>query len=115
MKPLITDDHRAQLLDNGAAAARGEKRDPLPVVKLFTLDAHATWLLTELSPADGDTAFGLIDLGIGAPELGHVRLSVLEGIRGPQNLAVVRDLHFTPRRRLSEYAQLAQADGSIND
>ncbi|MFP5429286.1 MAG: DUF2958 domain-containing protein, partial [Gammaproteobacteria bacterium] len=44
MKPLITDEQRAQLLDNGAAAARGEKRDPLPVVKLFTLDAHATWL-----------------------------------------------------------------------
>ena len=115
MTPLITGDHRDQLLDNGAAAARGEKRDPLPVVKLFTLDAHATWLLTELDPDDGDTAFGLFDLGMGTPELGHVRLSVLEGIRGPQNLAVVRDLHFTPKRRLSEYAALARADGSIND
>lgn len=115
MKPLIADDHRAQLLDNGAAAARGEKRDPLPVVKLYTLDAHATWLLTELDPDDGDTAFGLIDLGIGTPELGHVRLSVLEGIRGPRNLAVARDPHFTPKRQLSEYARLARADGSIND
>ena len=115
MKPLITDEQRAQLLDNGAAAARGEQRDSFPIVKLFTLDAHATWLLTELNPDDGDTAFGLIDLGIGAPELGHVRLSVLEGIRGPQNLAVVRDLHFTPKRRLSEYVRLARTDGSIND
>ena len=115
MKPLITDEHRAQLQDNGAAAARGERRDPFPVVKLFTLDAHATWLLTELSPDDGDTAFGLIDLGIGTPELGRVRLSMLESIRGPENLAVVRDPHFTPRRRLSEYVLLAQADGSIND
>ena len=115
MKPLITDDHRARLLDNGAAAARGEKRDPLPVVKLFTLDAHATWLLTELDPSDGDTAFGLCDLGMGMPALGHVKLSVLEGIRGPRNLAVARDPHFTPRRRLSEYARLARADGSITD
>ena len=115
MTPLTTDDHRAQLLDNGAAAARGEKRDPLPVVKLFTLDAHATWLLTELDPDDGDTAFGLCDLGMGAPELGHVRLSVLEDIRGPRNLLVARDLHFTPKRRLSEYVGLARADGSIND
>jgi hypothetical protein len=115
MKPLITDDHRIQLLDNGAAAARGEKRDPLPVVKLYTPDTHATWLLTELDPADGDTAFGLCDLGMGAPELAHVRLSVLEGILGPRNLAVTRDLHFTPKRRLSEYARLARADGSIND
>lgn len=115
MKPLITDDHRAQLLDNGAAAACGVQRDPLPVVKLFTLDAHAIWLLTELDPNDGDTAFGLLDLGMGMPELGHVKLSVLEGIRGPRNLAVARDLNFTPKRRLSEYVRLAQTDGSIND
>jgi hypothetical protein len=115
MKPLITDEQRAQLLDNGAAAARGEQRDPFPVVKLLALDAHATWLLTELNTDDGDTAFGLIDLGVGTPALCHVRLSVLQGIRGPENLSVVRDLHFTPRRRLSEYVRLAQADGSIND
>ena len=115
MKPLITDAQRVQLLDNGAAAARGERRDPLPVVKLFTLDAHATWLLTELDPSDGDTAFGLCDLGMGMPALGHVKLSVLEGIRGPRNLAVSRDLQFTAKRRLSEYARLADADGSIND
>jgi len=115
MKNLITDNLRLQLLHNGAAAARGEKRDPLPVVKLFTPDAHATWLLTELDPDDGDTAFGLCDLGMGMPELGCVRLSDLEGIRGPLNLPVERDLHFTPKRRLSEYAALARADGSIND
>ena len=115
MKKLITDNHRAQLLDNGAAAARGEERDPLPVVKLYTPDAHATWLLTELDPCDGDTAFGLCDLGVGVPELGHVRLSILESVRGPTNLPIARELHFTPRRRLSEYALLASADGSIND
>ncbi len=115
MKPLITDAQRVQLLENGAAAACGEQCDPLPVVKLFTLDAHATWLLTELDPDDGDTAFGLIDLGMGTPQLGHVRLSVLEGIRGPRNLAVVCDLHFTPKHRLSEYVRMAEADGSIND
>lgn len=115
MKSLVTDAHRARLLENGAAAARGEERDPLPVVKLYTPDAHATWLLTELDPADGDTAFGLRDLGIGVPELGHVKLSDLHRIRGPKNLPVERDLHFQPKRRLSEYARLAQADGSIND
>ncbi len=115
MNPLITDAERVQLLNNGAAAARGEQRDPLPVVRLFTPDAHAIWLLTELDPDDGDTAFGLLDLGMGRPELGHVKLSVLGGIRGPRNQAVVRDLHFTPQRRLSEYVRQARADGSIND
>ena len=115
MKKLITDDHRVQLLDNGAAAARGEQRDPLPVVRLFTPDAHATWLLTELDPADSDTAFGLCDLGMGTPDLGHVRLSDLESICGPMNLPVERDLYFKPKRRLSECIERARADGSIND
>jgi hypothetical protein len=115
MKMLITDEQRAQLLVNGQAHVEGRQLDPQPVVKLFTPDAHATWLLTELDPIDGDTLFGLCDLGLGVPELGTVRLSDLAAIRGPQNLPVERDLHFTPRRTLSEYVRLAKADGSIND
>lgn len=115
MTPLITDDHRGQLLDNGAAAARGEQRDPLPVVKLFTLDAHATWLLSELDPEDGDTAFGLCDLGIGMPELGKVRISDLASIVGPLKLPVERDLYFVAKRTLSDYARLARINGSIID
>lgn len=112
---LITDEQRVELLDNGAAAAKGEERDPLPVVKLFTPDAHATWLLTEIDPQDGDTAFGLCDLGLGGPELGYVRISELESIHGPLKLPVERDLHFKPERTLSEYAQLARANGVIKD
>ena len=42
-------------------------------MKLFTPDANATWLLTELDPVEPDRAFGLCDLGLGYPELG-VRL-----------------------------------------
>jgi hypothetical protein len=95
--------------------AQGHAIDPVPVVKLFTPDAHATWLLTELDPNDGDTAAGLIDLGMGAPELGTVRISDLEAIRGPRDLPVYRDRYFTARFTLSEYTRRAQADGSIND
>lgn len=112
---LITDTQRRELLANGTAHADGQEFDPLPIVKLFTPDAHATWLLTELDPEDDDTAFGLCDLGMGSPELGYVKLSDLHSIRGPMNLPVERDLHFIPRRRLSEYATRARADGSIND
>ena len=115
MNTLLTDDIRAQLLENGAATVRGERPDPMPVVRLFTPDAHAIWLLTELDPADGDTAFGLIDLGMGMPCLGHVRISDLEDIRGPRDLAVLCDPHFRPKRRLSQYTHLAQVEGSIND
>jgi len=115
VKKLITDEEREQLLANAAARARGQAIDPLPVVKLFTPDAHATWLLTELDPIDGDTAYGLCDLGLCMPALGTVRLSDLETIRGPRNLPVLRDLHFNPRFTLSEYTRRAQADGSVND
>jgi hypothetical protein len=38
---LTTADERARLLANGAAHAAGQSIDPLPVVRLFTPDAHA--------------------------------------------------------------------------
>lgn len=115
VKKLVSDEERARLLANGGARAQGQAIDPLPVVKLFTPDAHATWLLTEIDPADGDTAFGLCDLGLCTPAPDTVRLSDLEAIRGPRNLPIQRDLHFTPRFTLSEYTRRAQADGSISD
>lgn len=115
MTPLITADERTRLLANGLARAAGQDTDPLPVVRLFTPDAHATWLLASLDPADGDTAHGLIDLGIGMPALGTVKLSDLAAIVGPRQQRVMRDRYFQPVRRLSEYLRLAEDNGSITD
>ena len=112
---FITLEQRAQLLANAQAYAAGHLRDPEPVARLFTPDAHATWLLATLDPNDGDTAWGLIDLGIGMPALGTVKLSDLAEIVGPQNRPVLRDLYFRATRPLSEYVRLAQLDGSIPD
>lgn len=60
---LMTKAHRAQLAQNGIAQRqapdRGEYIDFPPVEKFFTLDTGATWLLTEVYPADLDIAFGL--------------------------------------------------------
>lgn len=78
-------------------------------------DAHVTWLLVSLDPADGDTAYGLIDLGIGMPALGTVKLSDLTGIVGPRKLPVRRDRYFRAVRPLSEYVRLAQENGAITD
>ena len=112
---LTTATERAQLLANGSARAAGQNIDPMPVVRLFTPDAHATWLLAALDPADGDTAWGLIDLGIGMPTLGTVKLSDLANIAGPQQRPIMRDLYFHATRTLSMYVQLAQRDGSVPD
>jgi hypothetical protein len=114
-QPLTTADQRVQLLANGKTRAAGQAIDPLPVVRLFTPDAHVTWLLATLDPADGDTAWGLIDLGIGMPELGTVKLSDLAAIVGPDQKPVLRDLYFRASQPLSEYVRLAQRDGSIPD
>src|SRR3546814_21182662 len=108
-------DERTRLLATGQARAAGQDSDPLPVVRLFTPDAHATWLLAALDPADGDTAWGLIDLGIGMPGLGHVKLSDLASIVGPRKQPVMRDRYFRPVRLLSEYLRRAGDDGSTTD
>lgn len=110
---LITDDIRARLLANGEAAKTASNHDPKPVVKLFTPDAGATWLLTELDPADPDIAFGLCDLGLGFPELGTVSIAEIETVRGALGLPVERDLSFEADRSLSAYADLAYEAGRI--
>ena len=115
---LLTDALREMLLANGRAQrpVRGTEAeiDFAPVVKLFTSDAGATWLLTELDPDEPDIASGLCDLGVGCPELGSVRVSELETLRGALGLRVERDLFFVPDRTISAYAGEAMRLGSIH-
>jgi hypothetical protein len=110
---LIPTHLRDQLLANGAKSAAGEDIDPVPVVKLFTPDANATWLLTELDPDRPSIAYGLADLGLGCPELGSVSLQEISAIRGPMGLSVERDEHYVETRPLSELAKLARNAGCI--
>ena len=109
---LMTKAHREQLEKNGIAQRQARDRreyiDFPPVVKLFTPDAGATWLLSEVYPDDPDIAFGLCDLGVGFPEVGDVRISEIEAVRGPWGLPVERDRHFLPKKPLSAYAREAR-------
>ena len=114
---LLTETIREKLVANG------RKQDPVrgaddeidfrPVVKLFTPDAACTWLLTEIDPEDHDISFGLCDLGMGTPELGSVRISELESVRGPLGLPVERDRYFEADRTLSAYADEARVHGRV--
>jgi hypothetical protein len=111
MTTLITPDQRAQLLANGRESLQNPGFDPVPVVKLFTPDAGATWLLTEIDPDHHDHAFGLCDLGLGYPELGWVSLAELVAVRGRLGLPVERDRCFRADKSISAYARVArQAD-----
>ncbi len=100
----------ASLAEDGRACA-----DFIPVVKLFTPDANCTWLLTELDPEEPDIAFGLCDLGMGFPELGSVRISELESVRGKLGLPVERDRYFVPCHCLSVYARAALNAATITE
>ena len=108
---LITTAQHQQLLENGrqqqALMGTDEERDFMPVVKLFTPDANATWLLTEIDPDEPDLAFGLCDLGLGFPELGSVSLTELSRVRGRLGLPIERDRGFKADKTLSAYATLA--------
>lgn len=113
---LLNDTQRQQLIDNflfnETVRGSSEEVDYRPVVKLFTPDGSATWLLSELEPST-DIAFGLCDLGFGCPELGSVSLRELEDARGPLGLPIERDLYFSPDGTLSEYAKKARIAGRI--
>jgi hypothetical protein len=87
--------------------------DPAPVVKFFNPLGAATWLATELYD-DGDTLFGLADLGFGCPELGCFSLSELAGIRLSFGLQIERDIGFSTSFSLSVWADTARRAGSIS-
>jgi Protein of unknown function (DUF2958) len=101
---LMPDDIRARLLANGATE---EESDHIPVVKFFDPCGPATWIITEMMPDDPDILFGLCDLGMDYPELGTVRLSELQSVRGKLGLGIERDLLFRPRFTLSAFAEAA--------
>ncbi|MDE0095041.1 MAG: DUF2958 domain-containing protein [Gammaproteobacteria bacterium] len=100
---LITKKQREKLLENG----KNRPDDPRPVIKLFDPTGAATWLFTELDE-DGDTLFGLADLGFGFPELGYCRLEEISALRGRFGLGIERDLHFKAKHPLSTYAEAAR-------
>lgn len=108
---LMTDGIKARLLVNG----RDEGQDHKPVVKFFDPCGAATWLITEMSAEDNDILFGLCDLGMGFPELGYVRLSELEGVKGRLGLGIERDLHFEGRFPISVYAEAVRQAGGITE
>lgn len=113
---LLTPELRFALCANDisrrACDGEDERFDPPPVVKLFNPVGAATWLATELAE-DGDTLFGLADLGFGCPELGYFSLSEIAAVRLPYGLFIERDLSFETRFPLSVWTETARRAGSI--
>jgi Protein of unknown function (DUF2958) len=106
---LLTPDLRAALIANGQTNG-----DHVPVVKFFSPVGAATWLFSGLD-ADGDSLFGLCDLGFGCPELGSASLSEIAAVTLPLGLTIERDLCFEGRFPLTIYAEAARLRGSITE
>ncbi|AHE55580.1 DUF2958 domain-containing protein [Sphingomonas sanxanigenens] len=109
---LLTPELHAALRVNADRSAASD-HDPVPVVKFFSPMGAATWLATELY-VDGDTLFGLADLGFGCPELGCFSLSELASMRLPFGLRIERDIGFSTTVSLSVWADTARRAGSIS-
>jgi Protein of unknown function (DUF2958) len=103
---LLTNDLRERLLANGLE--RGA--DHVPVVKFFNPLGEGVWLASELD-ADGDTLFGLADLGY--PELGSFSLEELTSTVLPFGMGIERDILFTGDFPISVWAEAAREAGSI--
>lgn len=106
---LLTPPLREHLLVNASS-----NDDHAPVVRLFAPTGAACWLFSELD-SDGDTLFGLCDLGFGFPELGYASLSEIAAVRLPLGLRIERDLHFEAAHPLSVYAEAARQRGHITE
>lgn len=93
--------------------ANGRQRnvDHVPLVKFFNPVGAGTWLIAEME-SDGDTLFGLADLGFGCPELGSFGLSELTSVRLPFGMGIERDILFEAAFPLSVYAEAARKAGS---
>ena len=103
---LLTDDLRERLLANG----HDPSADHVPVVKFFNPLGEGVWLATELD-ADGDTLYGLADLG--DPEIGSFSLLEMTSVRLPFGMGIERDILFATDLPLSVWAEAARQAGSI--
>jgi hypothetical protein len=115
MASLPLTSQRVKLISNGRRAVTEPGFDPYPVIRLYAPDSAAQWLLSEIHPDDPNTAFGIIEIGDGAPDLGSITLAELAAWRSPQGKPLLRDRGFTATAPLSVYLHFALTHGKIVD
>jgi hypothetical protein len=92
------------------ASMTGETADV--ALKLFG-GSSATWLITEIEP-DGDTLWGLADIGMGCCEYGTVSFNELKATKFPPfGLQVERDRHFKGGT-VDEFRKYYDEQGTLN-
>lgn len=114
MNKLISKDILQELIANEERSQQGvSELDMVPVVKLFTPDAGATWVIvTGAKTGDDLIMFGWCDLGVGFPEYGTVSLNEILAVRGVYGLPVERDRFFSTDLSLQEWVEEQNAEAS---
>ena len=106
---LLTKEIEKKLRKN--ADTKPRNMGNVPVVKFF--GGPYTALFTELAD-DGDTLFGLMDLGVGFPELGYASLKEIASVKVPPfGLGLERDMYFKTNKSLEEYWVVSRNNGRL--
>jgi len=100
------------ILERLAANNLNRDADHVPVVKLFLPGTNCVWLFTEIE-SDGDTLFGLCDLGMGEPELGYTSFAEMTSVRTKLGTVIERDLSFRTDHPLSVWTAFAKRHRQI--
>lgn len=108
---LYTQTQYELLVKNGLP--ENTDQDHSPVVKWFTPDANATWLVSEI--LDDETAFGLCDMGHGFPELGYISLKDITEYVSPFGNKIERDISFEGKFPMSVYQEASRSIQMITD
>ncbi|MNV78351.1 hypothetical protein D3C71_1718350 [compost metagenome] len=103
-----------EILEKLAANNINRDQDHPPVVKLFLPGTNCVWLFSEIE-RDGDTLFGLCDVGHGCPELGYASFAEMSSIRTRLGTVIERDLYFTTTKPMSDFVIAARAAQRIVD
>jgi len=108
---LYTQIQKEKLIQNGLP--ENTDQDHAPVVKWFTPDANATWLVSEI--VDEETAFGLCDMGHGFPELGYINLEDITSYVSRFANKIERDITFEGKYPMSVYCEAARCISAITE
>ena len=108
---LYTQTQYELLVKNGLP--ENTDQDHAPVVKWFTPDANATWLVSEI--LDDETAFGLCDMGHGFPELGYINLYDITSFVSRFGNKIESDVTFQGKYPMSVYCEAARCISAITE
>ena len=94
--PLIPNEIAVQLMENWRAqerAAREERDEPshMPLIRLFQPAGRYQCLISQLNPKHPGFAYGLVDFGVGSPEMGYIDLDEIMSARDGLGLTIERD------------------------